>query len=147
MGVRERLAPMTFGRRYGLVAVLCLVGLLVRSTVASAQQLWGEISLPGGTQAARELLALGADDGRSAGDLLLDFGRRYYGWNVPNHPMARLFVRYLSFLQSVNDAAQGWPDGCRLLPPSASRQQQDRVKGYIELLGLRQREARGYVGR
>jgi hypothetical protein len=137
---------MTFRRRrYGLVPAFCLLGLLVCFTAASAQQLWGEISLPGGTLAARELLVLGADDGRTAGDLLLDFGRRYYGSNVPNYPVSRRFVRYLNFLQSVTDAAQVWPDGCRLLPPNASRQQQERVKGYIEQLGLRQRDARGGI--
>jgi hypothetical protein len=146
MGVTERLANVTFGlRRFGLVAVLGLLGVPVCSTVASAQQLWGEISLPGGTQAARELLMLGADDGRAAGDLLLDFGRRYYEWKLPYYPVPRMFVRYLSFLQSVNDAAQDWPDGCRLHPPTASRQQQDRVKGYIEQLGLRQRNASGTI--
>src|SRR5215471_11225323 len=128
--------------RSPVVGAFCLLMVLVGARGGWAQPLWGEMNLPGGTQAVRQLFALGSDEGRARGELLLDFGHRYFGWYA-QVSVAQAFVQYVTFLQSVNDAAQGWPDGCRLLASNATRQQRNRVKDYVELLGLRQRDVRG----
>lgn len=71
-----RQALTAFGRS-GVIAAT-LAGCLCVGHLALAQPaLWGELRLPGGADAAREVLVLGDSDGRLDATLLVDFVRRF----------------------------------------------------------------------
>jgi hypothetical protein len=113
-------------------AVLCATLVPAR---AAAQDLWGELQLPGGAPAARAVLALGDAAGRPDSGWLLDFIRRY-DYQTGASAARTALQRYVAFIEAVRTSASAWPDGCRLPTAAMSRSQRDRIVDFLELLGL-----------
>ena len=131
-------------RRVIRACCLAAATLLLRPLPLQAQPapIWGEVTLPGGVAAARAALDIGDSDHRADAGWLLDVGHKYYAYSDSN-PLVLTLQQYLEYLQSVSAAASAWPQGCQLVPSSAPRDERNRLKGYLELLGLRLKESRG----
>lgn len=128
-------------RRTWRIAVPALLALHLGTAGAAAQELWGEIELPGGTGAARRLFGLG-NDTRTDSHFLRDFARRHNGG--PTEPdLLRHFDRYIAHLRQLDGALRAWPAGLQLPAGALPRAERDRWRDLCDLIGLRLREAGG----
>ncbi len=90
-------------RRLWLAA---MVATLLEAAPALAQPpvLWGEMALPGGAVAARDVMRLGEPDGRLESTVLIDFIRRF-----ANTDLRAAAVRFELHLLAASRAASGQP--------------------------------------
>lgn len=122
------------------VACLALVASLAASTAARAQT-WGEIELPGGVTAAREVLGLGTGT-RTPSAFLVDFVRTFHQFGDVDSAAVDRFERYLRYVQEVRTVLTGWRDGLELGSDRLRGVQRERWRHVAETLGLRLREVK-----
>src|SRR6187402_2212884 len=110
------------------IAVLC-------SPAAGAAQTWGDLRLPGGVQAARQMIDTGTVGGRLDALWLMDVVRRVQG---PTESSERIeqFRDYLEYVETLAPMVKGCPEQCRLVPRSAPSAERDRVRRLLDALGL-----------
>jgi len=119
-----------------MMRLLLLLGVcLMGPWAASAQQLWGTLPLPGAAPAARVVADLGGNAGRIDEFLLVDFAHRHYG-TATRSQGPETFGRYLTLLDELTTTAAAWPGGFALPAPSAPRDERDRARRFLALLGL-----------
>ena len=124
-------------RHLGPLWSLFLVGL--SSATPAAAQTWGELRLPGGFEAARQLVDTGTISGRSDARWLADAVRRLQGPIEASERIDRL-RDYLKFVEELAPLVQSCPEQCRLVPRSAPSAERDRVRRLTEALGLQRKD-------
>ena len=107
----------------------------------AAAQTWGEVDLPGGVAAARQVLGLGTDT-RTASAFLVDFIRTYHQFGDADSTALERFERYLRYVQALQSALAGWPDGLQLGTDRLQGQNRDRWRTVAAVLALRLREVK-----
>lgn len=122
------------------VASLALVASLAAPTAARAQA-WGEIELPGGVTAARQVLGLGTET-RTPSAFLVDFVRTFHQFGDVDSAAVERFERYLRYVQEVRTVLTGWRDGLELGSDRLRGVQRERWRHLAETLGLRLREVK-----
>jgi hypothetical protein len=135
---------MGSGRRFRS-ALMCLVCAALTAAPAAAEEIWGQVLLPGGTTAGRQVLALGDQKGRMDASWLLDFVRRYYtNTNVADvtDPVETL-ERYTTFCARVRTAfSTRWKDGFTLEDlKTKEKEKRTATHDFAEELGLRVRQS------
>ena len=129
--------PARRGRQLAL-AVGTAVCLLAGRAEA---QVWGEIDLPGGVTAAREVLGLGTET-CTASAFLLDFVRTFHQFGDVDSAAIERFERYLRYVQELRGVLALWPDGMELGKDRLAGQTRERWRTVAEHLGLRLREVK-----
>ena len=118
-----------------LIALVGLVLVGVASPVARAQELWGEIDLPGGVAAARQVASLGDGEHRLHSTFLLDFARKYASGERLERSVQRL-ATYLETIEYLRLDLEQWPDGIALPTPQTPREERTRLEALFESMGL-----------
>ena len=91
------------------VAGAVLAGCVGAPDGAASQTLWGEIPLPGGAKAAREVFSLGLSEDRPDGAWLADYLLRQL--NVVSVLAPVPIEQYLATLETASKLQAEWPDG------------------------------------
>ena len=125
------------GRQRLLVAGIAICVLVGRAEA----QVWGEIDLPGGVTAAREVLGLGTET-RTSSAFLVDFIRTFHQFGDVDSAAIERFERYLRYVQELRAVLAVWPDGLQLGTERLQRQNRDRWRTVAEALALRLREVK-----
>jgi hypothetical protein len=102
--------------------------------IVSAQALWGEVSLPGGVAAARDVLRLGGSAGRLDALWVTDFIRRY-AFDHFDEAVATLDAG-AALADAIRRDGAAWPNGVSLPDATAPEAEVRRVRGFLEDLGL-----------
>ena len=125
------------GRQLALAA-----GVAVCLSAARAEaQVWGDIDLPGGVTAAREVLGLGTET-RTASAFLIDFIRTFHQFGDVDSAAIERFELYLRYVRELRGLLAVWPDGMELGKDRLARQTRDRWRTVAEHLGMRLREVK-----
>ena len=98
-------------------------------------QSWGEIELPGGVTAARQVLGLGTET-RTASAFLIDFVRTYHRFGDVDSAAVARFERYLRFVQDLRSGLAAWPDGLHLGTDRLQGANRDRWRTMANRVGL-----------
>ena len=122
-----------------LWVVVTLVSLRPVTAAAQTAQTWGELRLPGGLAAARQLVDTGTIGGRSDARWLVDAIRRLQGPTESTEGINRLRA-YLKYVEELAPLVQSCPEQCRLVPRSAPSAERDRIRRLIDALGLERRD-------
>ena len=104
-------------------------------TGARAQELWGEIDLPGGVAAARQVASLGDGEHRLHSTFLLDFARKYASGERLERSVQRL-ATYLETIEYLRQDLEQWPDGIALPTPQTPREERTRLEALFDSMGL-----------
>jgi hypothetical protein len=103
---------------------------------AAEAELWGELRVPGGVEAARRVFSLGPQDHRVESEWLPDFTHRFGQFESWPSASQRLQT-YLRYLDQVRQAALALPGGIRAPAPSDTASERDRARNFLELIGLK----------
>jgi hypothetical protein len=110
----------------------------------SETELWGELRLIGGAEAARAIFNLSPEDHRIAAEWLPDFIHRY-GAPESWASVAPRVARYVKYLETVRRASAGWPNGVRAPGPGDRGPERERVQAFFETIGFTVDDSRGRV--
>jgi hypothetical protein len=109
---------------------------------AGEADLWGELRVVGGVEAARRVFSLGPQDHRVDAEWLPDFTHRY--GQLESWPIAAQRLQtYLRYLNQVQQAAAAWPGGVRAPASSDPAAQRERARNFLELIGLKVSDSGG----
>jgi hypothetical protein len=130
------------------LACLCLVVACLATgrtrALASEPELWGDLKLVGGAEAARRVFGLSPQDHRLAAEWLPDFIHRY-GQLEAWDEAARRFGIYVQYLDRVRRAAAQWPKGVRVPGPGDQPAEREKTRSFFELIGLKVSDSGGRV--
>ncbi len=117
-----------------VVAAALLLAFLGTPGPAASQTLWGEVPLPGGAQAAREVFSLGQAEDRPDGAWLADYLLRQLNdvavlGRVP-------IEQYVATLEAAATLHTQWPDGLVLPGVNAPSEERARAEAALRAIGL-----------
>ncbi len=102
------------------------------STRAAADEIWGDVPLPGGASAARQAFGLGSNDGRFDAEWIVDLVRRN-GTGDRWPAIAAQIARYTAVMDVIARAAAQAPDGVR---PPAVDSPDEQVRAFRSLAAV-----------
>ncbi|MCC6988260.1 MAG: hypothetical protein IT181_04640, partial [Acidobacteria bacterium] len=111
------------------------------SAARAQAPVWGEIELPGGVTAARQVLNLGTET-RTQSAFLVDFIRTFHQFGDVDSTAIQGFEHYLRYVQELRAGLAAWPDGLQLGTEKVQNRNRDRWRAVAELLALRLREVK-----